>query len=212
MQLSREQGSSTYCLRGQRVSADGRYVRLHDVALAFPPATPPPVLAGVRGPKSLSVAGTACDGVLLAEPAPPAYLARARALVEAAAARAGRPRPQMAVYTWLSVDRDSRAARERLTPVLAENRDPAARVHLTGLPFAAELASRLDDPRRRAAGVPPLEPEWVGDLAVAVAWRLRRGRASTRRPWRLTGSFFSPPGDERAQIEQFAREVRPLLP
>ena len=70
---------------------------------------------------NVSVAGTACDGVLLAEPATPAYLAWARALVEAAAARAGRPRPQMAVYTWLSVDRDSRAARERLTPVLAEN-------------------------------------------------------------------------------------------
>ena len=201
-------------LHGQRVSADGRYVRLHDVALAFPPATSPPVLAGVRGPKSLSVAGTACDGVLLAEPATPAYLAWARALVEAAAARAGRPRPQMAVYTWLSVDRDSRAARERLAPVLAENLgDPAARVHLTGLPFAAELASRLDDPRRRASGVPLLEPEWFGDLAVAGS---PRDCAAAVRALADAGAdrviLLPLPGDERAQTEQFAREVRPLLP
>jgi alkanesulfonate monooxygenase SsuD/methylene tetrahydromethanopterin reductase-like flavin-dependent oxidoreductase (luciferase family) len=171
------------------------------------------VLAGVRGPKSLSVAGAACDGVLLAEPATPAYLAWAGALVEAAAARAGRPRPQRAVYTWLSVDRDSRAARERLTPVLAENLgDPATRVHLTGLPFAAELARRLDDPGRRAPDGRLLEPEWVGALAVAgspgecaAAVRALAGAGADR------VILLPLPGDERAQIGQFAREVRPLL-
>ena len=41
-------------LCGERVSYDGREVHLHDVLLAQPPAQAPPVLAGVRGPKSMA--------------------------------------------------------------------------------------------------------------------------------------------------------------
>jgi 5,10-methylenetetrahydromethanopterin reductase len=200
-------------LRGRRVSTDGRYARLRDVALAFPPAKPPPVLAGVRGPKSLSVAGARCDGVLLAEPATPAYLAWARAQAGAAAAEARRPRPEMAVYTWLSTERDSGRARTRLRPVLEENlRDPGTRVQLTGLPFAAELTGRLDDPAGQGPGGRLLEPEWVGQLAVAGT---ASESAAALRALDDAGAdriiLLPLPGDEEAQIERFARDVRPLL-
>ncbi|MGO1295266.1 MAG: LLM class flavin-dependent oxidoreductase, partial [Cellulosimicrobium funkei] len=52
-------------LHGERVSAAGRYVTVDDVALHAPPASPPPVLAGVRGPRSLEVSGRVADGTIL---------------------------------------------------------------------------------------------------------------------------------------------------
>jgi len=201
-------------LQGHRVTVDGRYVHLDDVVLTFPPAIPPPVLAGVRGPKSLSLAGATCDGVLLSEPVSPAYLAWARAQVEDAAAQARRPGPEIAVYTWCCVDRDSQRARDRLSPVLEENlRGPEARVHLHGLPFADELSARLDDPARQGRRGHVLEPEWLEQLAVtgtadecgAAIGRLAHAGAS-----RII--LVPLPGDEQAQIQAFADDVRPLLP
>nr|BFF04590.1 hypothetical protein GCM10020241_62650 [Streptoalloteichus tenebrarius] len=44
-------------LAGERVSMAGRHVHLDEVELEFPPAMAPPVLAGVRRPKSLAVSG-----------------------------------------------------------------------------------------------------------------------------------------------------------
>ena len=65
-------------LAGQAVTTSGRYVTLTDVRLAHPPAIAPLVLAGVRGPKSLAVAGRHADGTILAEPVTPAYVEFAR--------------------------------------------------------------------------------------------------------------------------------------
>lgn len=58
-------------LAGERITVDGKHVRLDDVGLEFPPAVVPPVLAGVRGPKSLAISGAEADGTILAEPASP---------------------------------------------------------------------------------------------------------------------------------------------
>ena len=129
-------------LAGRSVTADGRYVRLDDVALTFPPVSPPPLLAGVRVRIPVPH-GATCDGVLLAEPASAPYIAWARALVVAAAAQAHRPEPEIAVYTWSCVDRDSQTARQRLSPVLEENlRDPG--------PVSTCMACRSRTSSRRA--------------------------------------------------------------
>ncbi|RSM78619.1 LLM class flavin-dependent oxidoreductase, partial [Streptomyces sp. WAC 01325] len=48
-------------LRGERVTVEGRYVRLDDVALDWPPAEAVPIIAGVTGPRSLRLAGEAAD-------------------------------------------------------------------------------------------------------------------------------------------------------
>jgi 5,10-methylenetetrahydromethanopterin reductase len=58
-------------LAGQTVTVTGEYVQLDAVRLNHPPRTAPPVLAGVRGPKSLELAGHSADGVILAWPVTP---------------------------------------------------------------------------------------------------------------------------------------------
>ena len=68
-------------LRGETVSASGRYVNLDRVALDWPPTTPPTLLIGARGPKSVTLAGEVSDGVLLDSVADPAVVRRARELV-----------------------------------------------------------------------------------------------------------------------------------
>lgn len=52
-------------LHGQTVTAAGRYVKLQDVTLAWPPRTVPPVLVGAIGPRTLRLAGAVGDGVIL---------------------------------------------------------------------------------------------------------------------------------------------------
>ena len=61
-------------LDGERVTMHGRHVHLDDVQLDQPPPSPPPLLAGVRGPRSLAMAGRAAGGVVLAEPASSPYV------------------------------------------------------------------------------------------------------------------------------------------
>jgi alkanesulfonate monooxygenase SsuD/methylene tetrahydromethanopterin reductase-like flavin-dependent oxidoreductase (luciferase family) len=72
-------------LRGDEVTTEGRTVRLDHVRLEHPPEPVPPVVAGVRGPRSLAVAGRRADGVLLDGPCPPAYVELARAEADAPA-------------------------------------------------------------------------------------------------------------------------------
>jgi len=76
-------------LRGERVSAEGRYVRLDDVALDWPPLTPVEVLAGVTGPRSLRLSGEAADGTILTIATPPDGVRRARRLIGEGRAAAG---------------------------------------------------------------------------------------------------------------------------
>jgi alkanesulfonate monooxygenase SsuD/methylene tetrahydromethanopterin reductase-like flavin-dependent oxidoreductase (luciferase family) len=52
-------------LAGDRVTSAGRYVKLDDVALDWPPVTPPPLMLGGAGPKSLALAARLGDGNLL---------------------------------------------------------------------------------------------------------------------------------------------------
>ncbi|GAB3133476.1 LLM class flavin-dependent oxidoreductase [Amycolatopsis stemonae] len=149
-------------LAGDRVSVAGRHVDLDEVELVFPPATVPPLLAGVRRPKSLAVAGAAADGTVLAEPSPPEFVRTALAGIAAGRAQDGAP-PHHAVvtYNWLAL-----GDRERARRTVAESLTPGARVQVEGLPFADELlalvdsASTVDD---LAAG---LRPEWIDRLAV----------------------------------------------
>jgi alkanesulfonate monooxygenase SsuD/methylene tetrahydromethanopterin reductase-like flavin-dependent oxidoreductase (luciferase family) len=52
-------------LAGRSVTVDGRYVRLADVRLDWPPQHRVPVLIGGTGPKTLALAGELADGVIL---------------------------------------------------------------------------------------------------------------------------------------------------
>ncbi|GAB3402961.1 LLM class flavin-dependent oxidoreductase [Flindersiella endophytica] len=53
-------------LAGEKVSVQGRYVKLDEVQLDWPPASPPPLLSGGQGPKTLALSAELADGTLLA--------------------------------------------------------------------------------------------------------------------------------------------------
>jgi 5,10-methylenetetrahydromethanopterin reductase len=65
-------------LHGEKVDFDGDYAHIADAQLLFPPAAPPPISLGVRGIKSLQLAGRVADGTILSEFASPTYAKWAR--------------------------------------------------------------------------------------------------------------------------------------
>ena len=70
-------------LAGERVSTDGRYVRLDGVALEWPPESPPPLFDGGHGPKTVRLAGELGDGLLLGSVESLDEVRAARAAVDA---------------------------------------------------------------------------------------------------------------------------------
>jgi alkanesulfonate monooxygenase SsuD/methylene tetrahydromethanopterin reductase-like flavin-dependent oxidoreductase (luciferase family) len=58
-------------LRGERVTTSGRYVRLDDVALDWPPQAPPPILVGAVGDRTMRLAAELADGTVLTGGTPP---------------------------------------------------------------------------------------------------------------------------------------------
>ncbi|MGV2920278.1 LLM class flavin-dependent oxidoreductase [Streptomyces alfalfae] len=98
-------------LAGERVTTEGRYVRLDDVALDWPPATAPAVYAGARGPRSVRLTGEAADGTILDASTPPDGVRGARRLIDEgreAAGRTDRPHP-VVVYLHAATGPGARA-------------------------------------------------------------------------------------------------------
>ena len=100
-------------LGGERVTTEGRYVRLDDVALDWPPAGPVPVLAGAAGPRSLRLAGEAADGTILTASTAPDGVRRARRLIDEGRQSAGRTDPHQVVVYLLTATGPDAAARLR---------------------------------------------------------------------------------------------------
>ena len=99
-------------LRGEQVSVDGRYVQLDQVALDWPPAEPPAVLAGATGPRALRLSGELADGTILTAGTTPDGVRRARQLIGEGRSAAGRTGPHpVTVYLLTATGPD---AAERL--------------------------------------------------------------------------------------------------
>jgi alkanesulfonate monooxygenase SsuD/methylene tetrahydromethanopterin reductase-like flavin-dependent oxidoreductase (luciferase family) len=95
-------------LRGETVSTTGRYVRLTDVALERPPATPLPVFTAATGPRTLRLAGEVADGTVLTSATRPDTVRHARELI--AEGRAGRAEPhRVVVYLHAAAGPDATA-------------------------------------------------------------------------------------------------------
>ena len=142
-------------LAGEKVTMHGHYVHLDDVQLDQPPAGPPAILAGVRGPKSMAVAGRAAGGVVLAEPASPTY-------VRWAVDQAGSPDDfHVAVFSALCVTDDRTSAYRIMAPWLASL---LARPHvgLTVLPFFEELAARYAE--QGVDGLATMPSQWWAEI------------------------------------------------
>lgn len=146
-------------LAGERVDFAGRYIRLRDVRLAHPPAVPPPVLAGVRGPRSLRLSGQVAQGTVLAEPVTPEYLAFARA-------EAGAAGHEIVAYNLASVDDDPGVARSRVRGPLAVIGEPDWAPHAAVLEFATDLVTLRNGTGSSSAFAAALPDAWVDRLAI----------------------------------------------
>ncbi|MCA9833566.1 MAG: LLM class flavin-dependent oxidoreductase [Thermomicrobiales bacterium] len=149
-------------LHGERISIDGRYVRLDDVQLQPPPEVVPPILLGVHGPKSIALAGRIADGVLLAENAAPHYVRQSRAILDGERSKPG----YIGVYTCALVDNDyPNDAHARMRHVIAGLNSHGLSAQTSGLSFAAELQAMANE--GGAANLEANMPsEWVQQLGL----------------------------------------------
>lgn len=186
-------------LRGEEVTVDGRYVRLDGVRLENPPAEVPPVLAGVRGPKSLAAAGRSADGTVLAEPVGPEYLAAAITQIGHA------PGHRLVAYEVAAVDPDPAAARDRVRPALAWVGDPGWAPHIEPMDFAAEFRDLCDRTPDRAEFAAALPDAWVDRLAVVGTPEQARARLDGLALAGADAVVLAPAGsDPLAALEELA--------
>ncbi|MFE6968695.1 LLM class flavin-dependent oxidoreductase [Isoptericola sp. NPDC057653] len=90
--LMREQvGALRALLAGERVTTSGRYVTLDNVALDWPPAVAPLVVAAAKGPRTLRLVGEVAQGVVIDGDAGVSGARQAVALVDEGRAAAGLP-------------------------------------------------------------------------------------------------------------------------
>ena len=113
--LLREYASALRALLdGERVTTEGRYVNLTGVELAWKPQSPPPLLVGASGPRSLRLCGEVGDVIILSGGTTPEETAQARALIEEGRAKAGRTTPYtLAVYLIAATGADQLERRQR---------------------------------------------------------------------------------------------------
>jgi alkanesulfonate monooxygenase SsuD/methylene tetrahydromethanopterin reductase-like flavin-dependent oxidoreductase (luciferase family) len=142
-------------LDGERVTFDGETVTLDHVRLEAPPQHRVPVLAGVRGPKSMALAGRVADGVILAEPTSPSYVAWAREQ-----ANAGDDFEIVAFSSWIVMD-DGDIARSIMAGLIEEElADPHA--GWRALPFFEDLMDRFAD--GGAAAIASMPQDWWHEI------------------------------------------------
>ncbi|WP_250003518.1 LLM class flavin-dependent oxidoreductase [Actinoplanes sp. M2I2] len=177
-------------LRGEPGPAAGRYVQVEGVVIGERPEVVPPVVLGVRGPKSIAVAGRVSDGVLLAEPSAPPY-------IQASVGHLGSSSLEVITYDAAVVGDDGRAARDLVRPGLAWIGEPDWAPHLAALPFAGDLA------RHRAASAGPdefaatLPDEWVRELSLAGTPDEVRTRIAARHDAGATSVVMIPAETDR---------------
>nr|WSZ96548.1 LLM class flavin-dependent oxidoreductase [Streptomyces sp. NBC_00857] len=194
-------------LRGEPGPVDGRYVRCEGVVLAEVPDVVPPVVLGVRGPKSQAAAGEVADGLLLAEPAAPAYITTSlKHLGPATTAR----QPEIVTYDAAAVDEDEETALARVRTALEAVGEKAWAAHIDPLPFAAELrAHRATSPDARHFAE-TMPAAWVRELSIAGTPDQAREAINARHAAGATSVVLAPARpDALAALDSLARTLLP---
>lgn len=159
-------------LRGETLTVSGRYVNLENVVLTWPPVTPPPVLIGATGPRSLRLSGEIADGSILDARYRSDQIAGLRTLVKDGYADRDDPHETVA---WL-IASTGEGARSRLAQErIAWGHAPDSGIGVAG--DAAEIAGEIGE--FVAAGVNSViivpvedEPDLPG-LARLIATEIR---------------------------------------
>ena len=172
-----------------------------------------PIYVSASGPKTLELAGEIADGVILLVGLFPEALAWALEHVERGAAKAGRPRPHVAVFAYGAIDEDRDAAMESARTIAAwfPQTSPAI-CELWGLP-----ADLVEEVRVRYAGGEFQEAMEAARLlpdafvrSVALG-RGHRGRTRTDRRGRRRGRGLGPRVPVGGEPHADGRGVRRLL-
>ncbi len=158
-------------LAGERLTVDGRYVKVDGVRLEFPPPTPPPVLAGVTGPRSLRLSGAYADGTVLPEGSGPDKISDAGRKIDQGRNETGRTdhhhltvfagfstnhgeRPELppeVSASWLAVGADTDEVASRLSTLIDSGIDSLVLVPIGPSPQEQlETAASLIVPSLRA--------------------------------------------------------------
>lgn len=100
-------------LSGERVTSEGRYVRLQDVGLGWAPEPKPPLHVGAIKPKTVALAGELADGLVITGGTTRDELTEARAAFETAwTGRPGRGRVTVYLMAITGPDAERRYADE----------------------------------------------------------------------------------------------------
>jgi alkanesulfonate monooxygenase SsuD/methylene tetrahydromethanopterin reductase-like flavin-dependent oxidoreductase (luciferase family) len=119
-------------LRGERVTTEGRYVKLDDVALDWPPEGGVEVLAGATGPRSLKLAGEAADGTILTASTPPEGVRQACRLIDEGREAAGRRGDSHKVVVYLLAATGADAAARLRAELVAEGLESVPELGVAG--------------------------------------------------------------------------------
>lgn len=177
-------------LAGETVTTAGRYVRLRDVALDWPPAVAPRVYAAAEGPKTLRLAGAVADGVVLDSRHTVEEVAAAVDEVHAGRREAGREgRADVVAYVLTAFGPD---AEERVTSRMTDRPDAAERALFGSVSAVAEGVARF-----HAAGVDDVVLLPTDDVDLA-AFLSAAGQVTVASPDAESGAARGP-SDSRAQ-------------
>jgi 5,10-methylenetetrahydromethanopterin reductase len=133
---------------GSTTSLDDPTFALHDAHLRFAARPDIPVFISASGPKTLELAGEVADGVILLVGLFPEALGWALEHVDRGAAKAGRPRPHVAVFAYGAISDDEEVAMASARSIAAWFPQTAPAVcELAGLP-----AALIEEVRARYAG------------------------------------------------------------
>ncbi|MGH1490357.1 MAG: LLM class flavin-dependent oxidoreductase [Acidimicrobiales bacterium] len=189
-------------LAGERVTIDGTYVSLDDVELDATPDPVPLVSAGVRGPKSLRIAGQCADGTIMADFVSPTYLRWANQQIAAEADH------RITVFATMAIDADGAAMRQAMTPVLAQ---VCAEEHisLTMAPFYEELAEKAAKSSWETA-VGAMPAEWWNQIAaVGTPDDAAQYLAGLEAAGAHAVAFFPNPAEPIADLRRSIEYLRP---
>lgn len=190
-------------LRGEPGPAAGRYVRCEGVVITETPEVVPPVILGVRGPRSQAAAGEVADGLLLAEPAAPAYVTASLRHLNHTSETAV---PVVVTYDAAAVDDDPDIAVDQVRVGLAAIGQPDWAAHIGPLPFAAQLRAHhaaSADSQQFARTMPAA---WVRALTITGTPEQARAAIAARHSAGATSVVLVPGGpDPLARLDSLAR-------
>jgi probable F420-dependent oxidoreductase len=202
---------------GQKVSADGKTVKINGFRLGVPLETPPPIYIGAQGEQMLRTAGELGDGAIVNYITPETF-PRLLGYIREGAAKAGKPSNNIdiACRILVAIDREEEIVRENLRRELtAYVTVPQYNKYFRSIGYENEAAAALEawnaGDRKKALSLMPdhmVESIFVFGTPERIVARLRdyekAGITSTALQFT---SFASTPEEKRSRIISAMEEV-----